>query len=1843
MSCSLSRPAPPSIYPPPEKLSKIRYLAVFRLLLLVWTLGLASSALAQSPPGHVGSVILTRADGSVTASWNAVAGATKYHVTYTTDDGKSWHAPVDDHTNVPTNTLTFSADNTLTYIVGVRAGNDNDQWSGWVNSAGLPPLSQAPPGKPARPSGLTAVAGDRSVTLSWTNPNNSSITRYEYQVNHTDTDTGNLSGWSQWAEIPGSDATTTSYTFGGLTTGKEYRYKIRAVNGEGESEPAPNADPWYISASPYGPPPPPAVTEFWVERICDHHLRVRWKWVDGATGYDLNISLNHRKSWKRLLTNQMAWGYQANHWGVNKTFWFAVRAVNAGGESAWTNVQSIAPPCAVEGLAARYAGNGDIHVNWNPATRADDGYAVNFSADNGKSWQQMTSNLSATAYTFNKDPQALPYNPNFLVAVQSQKGELSSEWRDAPVQAAATLTASNVASATATLTITNWTGQWWYQATAAPHATCQGPVAAGTSTKDLTGLTTGGTYTYTAYSAGGCAEANKLAAAAPFTTGVVSVSNLDETANDTGVGITSAFTEATGFTTGAHGSGYRLRSVTIKAGAATGTPGSFTAAIHAASAGNPAAGPTYTLAGSSPTTAGNHTFTCAGTCQLSDNTTYFLVLSMGGASSNTGAGAASSVDAYIWNVTASDDETNAPSTAGWSIANTAKYQRNVTWTDEADSATGMFRVTATENPALSAGSITTTGATLTIANYAGSWYYKADIGPDTTCQGPVSATTQAVSGLTSNRTYTYSVYSASGCADTSLVTTQAFATGPVSVSNLDEGSHQYGWWIGEQTGANYDAVASAFTTGGATGYYTLSQVTVAFRQGYGNPYNAHAKIYTDASGVPGTLVKDLGGHNPVAAGNYTWTCSGNGCDLSPNTTYHLALETTPRGSGVAQNFFDLDAASSPAETNTPTDAGWTISSTINYRKSGQVWTTYNDTDPLKFKLSALTNPGLAASSVTARTATLTISDHGGSWYYQADAAPHTTCRGPVSATTQALGGLAPSTTYTYTAYSASDCADTSKLATAAAFTTLASGVAVSNLSETARANGIDIIADSPEATGFTTGSHATGYTLQSVIIKTGAAVGTPGSFTAAIHAASAGNPATSATHTLSGDNPTTAGEHTFTCATSQTRTCILSKDTTWFLVLSGTSASYSDGYYVWQMTDSNTQTNTPSTAGWTIADTAKYQRNNAWKDESGFSGLFKVLAEENPLLASGSVTTTEATLTLNHYTGAWWYQRTTPTGDDTCHSVAAGTTTASLSGLTHSTSYTYTTYSAANCNSADEITTATFTTAALGDRDSSKDISNSSSGLSDIWSDGTTVWAAWYIWSLQYGGVLAYDLSTGNRDTSKEFDSRAGNSDSKPFSLWGNASTFYVGDYDDKKIYAYNRSTKARDTSKEFNFHADNAGPWGMWSDGTTLWVSDSSDKKLYAYKLSDGTREAAKDYDTMFSAAGNDAVEGLWSDGVTLWTSDYSDGKVYAYKVSDKSRDTTKDYELDEENTRPTGIWSDGVTMYVADANDQKIYAYYSIDPGAKLSVHYVKTTTATLYVGGHLDAWWYKRTSPSGDTTCHNVAAGTKTAGLSSLTAGTSYTYTAYDKANCNSADELATVTFSTPASGSSQSQAASLAAPTEPYQGTNAPLNPASAFVTRSGLMAGNAANQHGNSARPEAAPGYVSNLLSVRSGDSDIDTTHRQAVRFTTGPNPSGYTLTRFTAALRKLSGPADLILTLHAGTRPPNGADPQPAQTAQATLTGSDPTSDAFTAMPYTCAGAGCQLAPNTTYFVVAASLGPGAYAWATIASAALLTETTEPANSGWAIGPGHYADDSGEWTNWGDWHHARIDFAPSPQ
>ena len=84
--------------------------------------------------------------------------------------------------------------------------------------------------KPAKPAGLAATAGDAKVDLSWTDPGDSSITRYQYRQR------AGAAAWGAWTDIASSapgGANATSYTVTGLMNGTAYRFRIRAVNGAG--------------------------------------------------------------------------------------------------------------------------------------------------------------------------------------------------------------------------------------------------------------------------------------------------------------------------------------------------------------------------------------------------------------------------------------------------------------------------------------------------------------------------------------------------------------------------------------------------------------------------------------------------------------------------------------------------------------------------------------------------------------------------------------------------------------------------------------------------------------------------------------------------------------------------------------------------------------------------------------------------------------------------------------------------------------------------------------------------------------------------------------------------------------------------------------------------------------------------------------------------------------------------------------------------------------------------------------------------------------------------------------------------------------------------------------------------------------------------------------------------------------------------------------------------------------------------------------------------------------------------------------------------------------------------
>ena len=86
-------------------------------------------------PGSVENLSARRVDGSIVGAWDAVSGATKYHVTYSTTGGASWSLAALEHA---TNGITIAdADAAKSYIVGVRAGNAAG-WSGWKNSDTVP-------------------------------------------------------------------------------------------------------------------------------------------------------------------------------------------------------------------------------------------------------------------------------------------------------------------------------------------------------------------------------------------------------------------------------------------------------------------------------------------------------------------------------------------------------------------------------------------------------------------------------------------------------------------------------------------------------------------------------------------------------------------------------------------------------------------------------------------------------------------------------------------------------------------------------------------------------------------------------------------------------------------------------------------------------------------------------------------------------------------------------------------------------------------------------------------------------------------------------------------------------------------------------------------------------------------------------------------------------------------------------------------------------------------------------------------------------------------------------------------------------------------------------------------------------------------------------------------------------------------------------------------------------------------------------------------------------------------------------------------------------------------------
>ncbi len=178
---------------------------------------------ANLPPFKPTGLTATPGNGQVTLRFDNPRDSriTSYRYRFRTSGG-SW-IPWNNRasTGNATELTIFSLTNGTTYDFQIQAV------AGSVRGPASDTVSATPTAPPAKPTGLAAEALDRRVELSWDDPSNSAITKYQYRRG-----TGDPVTWGEWTDSPNSRADTTSIILsGGLANGTEYSFQIRAVAG----------------------------------------------------------------------------------------------------------------------------------------------------------------------------------------------------------------------------------------------------------------------------------------------------------------------------------------------------------------------------------------------------------------------------------------------------------------------------------------------------------------------------------------------------------------------------------------------------------------------------------------------------------------------------------------------------------------------------------------------------------------------------------------------------------------------------------------------------------------------------------------------------------------------------------------------------------------------------------------------------------------------------------------------------------------------------------------------------------------------------------------------------------------------------------------------------------------------------------------------------------------------------------------------------------------------------------------------------------------------------------------------------------------------------------------------------------------------------------------------------------------------------------------------------------------------------------------------------------------------------------------------------------------------------
>ena len=326
---------------------------------------------------------VTPGDQQVTLSWDDPDNITiiKYQVRWKVKDSAdstytTWADITNPNSKPPTTYTAIGLTNGITYTFEVRAGNGTGE--GAASSVDATPIAI-----PNAPENLSAAAGSEQVTLSWDNPNDTSITKYQvrWKVRNSDDST-----YIYWTDITVTDSAVppTTYIVTGLTNGTRYTFELRAVNDTGDGPASTvNARPIAVPAAPtnlsatpgngqvaltWDDPENNTITGYQYRQATGSGASLDWSDISDSSSTTITHTVTG-------LTNGTAYSFE-------------VRAVNASGNGAPSSVIATMQPAAPTSLMARQGEDRKVTLSWDdPDNNTISGYRV--STDQGVTFTEI--------------------------------------------------------------------------------------------------------------------------------------------------------------------------------------------------------------------------------------------------------------------------------------------------------------------------------------------------------------------------------------------------------------------------------------------------------------------------------------------------------------------------------------------------------------------------------------------------------------------------------------------------------------------------------------------------------------------------------------------------------------------------------------------------------------------------------------------------------------------------------------------------------------------------------------------------------------------------------------------------------------------------------------------------------------------------------------------------------------------------------------------------------------------------------------------------------------------------------------------------------------------------------------------------------------------------------------------------------------------------------------------------------------------------------------------------------------------------------------------------------------